>query len=393
MHMIAKPKDSSIPRKRTKELLRHKTLLLFASQIIIITTLIFFLFRRKNNLLHMPEVPGAYSRLINLLEKINGEVDECTKLKARKEQNDLFSHISIKDLIPIRMSEMTAVFKYTGSLSKIIPIKDIPDLQIKKQDLIIKRVILKKENKQEEEDISLKLSNKHVLHTYATHLSTHRTHKGIEQEILWLFMEPMEKKLTNKEINKDEVLIRKILHHTLLGLKYLHDQRIAHLDIKLQNIMADGEGEGFTCKIIDFGFSRNIEKEEKEKIFPGKSYGTFPYKPPEVWKMSVHGYASDIWCVGMMALFMADKNISLFFQKRDSRTIGTVKDYEKFKGFLEGSITLPVPLSISQELNDFIRRCLQRDRKKRWTVDELLKHPFILKQKMSATKYIRKEYI
>lgn len=50
----------------------------------------------------------------------------------------------------------------------------------------------------------------------------------------------------------------RILRQLLLGLAFLHDRNIAHLDIKPQNILLAGPDIGSDVKLCDFGISRVI---------------------------------------------------------------------------------------------------------------------------------------
>ena len=50
-----------------------------------------------------------------------------------------------------------------------------------------------------------------------------------------------------------EPLAQKIFKQIIDGLNYIHSKRIAHRDIKLDNILLDGKGN---VKIADFGVSR-----------------------------------------------------------------------------------------------------------------------------------------
>jgi len=53
----------------------------------------------------------------------------------------------------------------------------------------------------------------------------------------------------NKNISLDEKALRTYFHQLLAALEYMHSRRIAHLDIKLDNLALD---EDFKLKVIDF---------------------------------------------------------------------------------------------------------------------------------------------
>lgn len=59
-----------------------------------------------------------------------------------------------------------------------------------------------------------------------------------------------------------EETARGIFLDILQALKHIHSLGVAHLDIKPQNIMLSKNG-GSTAKLIDFGFARFYDPEEK----------------------------------------------------------------------------------------------------------------------------------
>ncbi|GAB0090505.1 Serine/threonine-protein kinase polo [Sergentomyia squamirostris] len=85
---------------------------------------------------------------------------------------------------------------------------------------------------------------------------------------------------------------RYYIYQILQGLKYLHDLKIIHRDIKLGNLFLNEE---MTVKIGDFGLATRIEYdgERKETIC-----GTPNYIAPEILNRKGHSYEADIWSVG-----------------------------------------------------------------------------------------------
>ncbi len=78
------------------------------------------------------------------------------------------------------------------------------------------------------------------------------------------------------------------------ALSYLHEKRILHRDIKLDNILLDKKG---TVKLCDFGVSRKMSK--GKKIY--EHIGTPAYLAPEIIKEKGYsGFQADIWSLGIM---------------------------------------------------------------------------------------------
>ena len=79
-----------------------------------------------------------------------------------------------------------------------------------------------------------------------------------------------------------------------MGIQYLHSKKIAHRDIKLDNIMVN---ENYDVKIIDFGFSLFTTNNKKLNLH----CGTPSYMAPElVAKKDYLGQPVDVWALGVL---------------------------------------------------------------------------------------------
>lgn len=92
----------------------------------------------------------------------------------------------------------------------------------------------------------------------------------------------------------EEPTAKRIFAQLFSALEYLHSKCIAHRDIKLENVMLDGDRN---VKLIDFGFSTQIPNTQKVKLF----CGTPSYMAPEiVLKSDYCGPPADVYASGVL---------------------------------------------------------------------------------------------
>ena len=164
-----------------------------------------------------------------------------------------------------------------------------------------------------------------------------------------------------------------LFYQVFSGLCYLHEKKILHRDLKLENLMISeiekdintGE-EYFWIKIIDFGTAKIFERKKKEKEIIGSSY----YIAPEVLKKN-YNEKCDTWSVGVI-LYMTLTGVPPFDGETDDDIINRIKigKYNKTsKRFLEHS----------PEVKDLVNCLLERDIEKRLSAKEALEHPWFKK--------------
>eukprot|EP01016_Furgasonia_blochmanni_P026755 TRINITY_DN28339_c0_g1_i1.p1 TRINITY_DN28339_c0_g1~~TRINITY_DN28339_c0_g1_i1.p1 ORF type:complete len:241 (-),score=39.49 TRINITY_DN28339_c0_g1_i1:63-728(-) len=165
----------------------------------------------------------------------------------------------------------------------------------------------------------------------------------------------------------EEKTIKVYARQILKGLEYLHNNRVIHKDIKGANILVDSNG---TVKLADFGCSMQIDKTLSAEQYVPALKGSIPWMAPEVVKQSLTSRRSDIWSFGCTVVEMTSGKTPWSNYDFDNHLAAILKIG------LSDEIPL-LPTNISEELRDFILRCLRRDPTERWTASELLQHPFL----------------
>ncbi|KAJ9176889.1 hypothetical protein P3X46_012155 [Hevea brasiliensis] len=170
----------------------------------------------------------------------------------------------------------------------------------------------------------------------------------------------------------EESVIGYYTGHIVQGLDYLHSNGWVHCDIKGRNVLIGQTG----AKIADFGCAKRVDSVEDAAEAATPIGGTPMFMAPEVARGEEQGFASDIWALGCTIIEMASGGAALWSDANDPVSV-------MYRiGF---SDQLPeFPCSLSEPARDFLDKCLRRDPKQRWTANQLLKHPFLMKSNSNS---------
>jgi aurora kinase len=157
------------------------------------------------------------------------------------------------------------------------------------------------------------------------------------------------------------------------ALKYLHKKHVMHRDIKPENILVGIHGE---IKISDFGWSVHAPNNRRNTMC-----GTLDYLPPEMLrgggKDNFYSEKVDLWSLGVLTYeFLVGEAPFEDTQVMTQRKIA------------RGEYT--VPGFVSSEAKDLIKRLLVLDPEKRIALEDVERHPWIVKHcKGSSRAYER----
>ncbi|XP_065874834.1 mitogen-activated protein kinase kinase kinase 20-like [Euphorbia lathyris] len=157
----------------------------------------------------------------------------------------------------------------------------------------------------------------------------------------------------------------------LEGLHYIHGNGYVHCDMKPENVLlvSDENGDSFVPKIGGFGLAKRYLNSKRMKFDPNFG-GTPLYRAPETVMDRIQEPLCDIWALGCIVLEMlTGQNVwNLKPNMETDEIFGKIKNrYEMPK----------IPTHISKEGKDFLKRCLVRNPKFRFTAEMLLCHPFV----------------
>ncbi len=178
-------------------------------------------------------------------------------------------------------------------------------------------------------------------------------------------------------------IAQSIIRQLVSGLQYLHNNKILHRDLKLDNVLlhfnSEEDKNNFNLlkaqvKIIDFGFARYLENDSLAQSVLGSPINMDPQILAKMRKIDNNqsfGYdqKADIWSLGTICYEML---------------IGVppfdATSYEELVSKIQkGNYKIPKNLKLSKEAISFINGMLQYNPEKRLSIDQLANHNFLIK--------------
>ncbi|KZT42049.1 Pkinase-domain-containing protein [Sistotremastrum suecicum HHB10207 ss-3] len=170
----------------------------------------------------------------------------------------------------------------------------------------------------------------------------------------------------------EEALVRNFVRQICTGLDYLHERDIIHRDIKGANILVDNKGG---VKISDFGISKKVEDNllNNSRAHRPSLQGSVFWMAPEVVKQTSYTRKADIWSVGCLV-------VEMLTGEHPWANLTQMQAIFKI-----GSSAKPtIPSDISAYAVDFLEKTFDLDYLARPTADQLLLHPWIIKDPASV---------
>ncbi|CAG9567458.1 unnamed protein product [Danaus chrysippus] len=169
-------------------------------------------------------------------------------------------------------------------------------------------------------------------------------------------------KATDKKMSEEHIAY--ILKYTIKGVVYLHENKIIHRNLKCSNILITKDGE---VKLTDFGLSCQLSGNQETTR---TSIGSPGWMAPEAVTVSEEGYGNrvDVWALGICTIEMVD-GVAPYEKMHPTRAMFQIQRIPP--------PSVAKPAMSSNDINDFINECLEKNPEHRPFMMELEEHPFI----------------
>lgn len=145
----------------------------------------------------------------------------------------------------------------------------------------------------------------------------------------------------------------------------MHHKKVAHRDIKLENILMTRAKEPLECKLTDFGFASILDENHKFK----DSLGSPNYMAPELILKKPYTEKVDVWATGCVLYSMLCGMMAFDGE--------TKKELHKQICYETPDVKSGIWKKVSKSCKEFLLLMLHRDQNKRPSIEELLQHKWM----------------
>lgn len=160
--------------------------------------------------------------------------------------------------------------------------------------------------------------------------------------------------------NITEKQTQEIIFYLLQSVEYLHKLNICHRDIKPENIMFNDFNDLSSLKLIDFGFSTQLERKDENEFC-----GTIKYMAPEQLMGECYNKNIDLWSVGIIMYILLNQGNHPFYVKGDTPS----KYLEKCR-----SVKIKMINHVSKEAKSLLGHLIEINPNLRYTASYALQH-------------------
>ena len=183
----------------------------------------------------------------------------------------------------------------------------------------------------------------------------------------------------------DEKEIYEIMKQLNNAFKVMKENKIIHRDLKPENILIKYEDNNkYIIKLSDYGSSKRLNSLTQN--YCNSKKGTLIYMAPELLKgeKPIYNYKCDLWSIGIILY-----RLKFFSYPFSGHTeFALMQNINIFGNNL-------LKKSGNKELDDLIKKLLEKDYEKRLNWDEYFNHPFFhkLSNKINLIYYKNKEIL